>query len=134
MSRCTGAKLPSDGFSMLDPLEDIETRCELLLEVAGFRYASDLALSEINASDPVQFVEEPRNQHDTQAAAVHLRGLKIGYMPRQQAPAVATLLRNEAIEAVVERVNGSADRPLVYLFTRIQPLAASAVAPHRWAQ
>ena len=128
---CTGAKLPSDGFSIIDPLEDIDTRCEMLLEVAGFRHVSPLSVDDIHPGARAQFVAESDNPHDADAVAVHVDGRKTGYVPRQQASAVRRLLQAQAIEATVERVNGSRERPLVYVFARIQPLAIASV-PSRW--
>jgi hypothetical protein len=34
----TTAKLPSDGFSIVDPLDPAIEQCDLVLEIAGFRY------------------------------------------------------------------------------------------------
>lgn len=129
----TGAKLPSDGFSVLDPLDDVQARCELLLEVAGFRHAAQVSREEIKIGDPARFVPEPNNPHDQKAVAVYLGAAKIGYIPRQQAPAVQRLVQEGAIEAVVERVNGQPERPLIYLFTRLQA-EASINTPRRRAK
>lgn len=129
----TGAKLPSDGFSILDPLDDVQARCELLLEVAGFRHAAQLGRDEIKIGDPARFVPEPDNPHDQKAVAVYLGAGKIGYVPRQQAPAVQRLVQEGALEAVVERVNGQPERPLIYLFTRLQA-EASIDTPRRRAK
>ncbi len=118
----------------LDGTPHIEAGCELLLEVAGFRHASDLALNEIRADHRVRLEAEPNNAHDPEAVAVYLQEHKIGYVPRQQAPAVGRLLSNAAIAATIERVNGSAERPLIYLFTRIRSSTTSSVSPRRWAQ
>jgi len=124
---CTGAKLPSDGFSILDPLEDVQTSCELLLEVAGFRHAAQVTPDQIGMGDPVRFAPEQENVRDPHAVAVNLGMHRIGYVPRQQAAAVSRLLRESAIEATIERINGSAERPLVYLFTRLR--AGAALSP-----
>ncbi|MGH8191411.1 MAG: HIRAN domain-containing protein [Rhodanobacteraceae bacterium] len=129
----TGAKLPSDGFGILDPLDDVQASCELLLEVAGFRHAAQVSRDEIKIGDPVRFVPEPDNPHNQKAVAVFLGAAKIGYIPRQQAPAVQRLVQEGAIEADVERVNGQPERPLIYLFTRLQA-EASINTPRRHAR
>jgi hypothetical protein len=129
----TGAKLPSDGFSILDPLDDVQARCELLLEVAGFRHTAPMSRDEIEIGDPVLFAPEPDNPHDQGAVAVYLGAAKIGYIPRQQAPAVQRLVEEGAIEAVVERVNGQPERPLIHLFARLQA-EALIDAPRRHAK
>ncbi|MGA9341076.1 MAG: HIRAN domain-containing protein [Rhodanobacteraceae bacterium] len=93
-----------------------------------------MALNEIRADHRVRLEAEPNNAHDPEAVAVYLQEHKIGYVPRQQAPAVGRLLSNAAIAATIERVNGSAERPLIYLFTRIRSSTTSSVSPRRWAQ
>jgi hypothetical protein len=129
----TGAKLPSDGFSILDPLDDVKTPCEVLLEVAGFRHVARVSPTEIPVGHAVRFVSEPDNAEDPKAVAVYLGEARIGYVPRQQAPAVERLVREGAIEATVERVNGQPERALIYLFTQLQA-AASVNTPQRRAK
>lgn len=126
----TGAKLPSDGFSILDPLEDVRAPCEILLEVAGFRHVANIAPTEVSEGQSVQFVAEPDNTTDAQAVAIYLGKAKIGYVPCQQAPAVKHLAKAGAIEAVVERVNGQPERPVIHLFTRLRQ-ATSMDGPQR---
>jgi hypothetical protein len=46
---------------------------------------------------------------------------------------VQRLVQEGAIEAVVERVNGQPERPLIYLFTRLQA-EVSANTPRRHAK
>ena len=125
----TGAKLPSDGFSIVNPLDDVAEPGELLIEVAGFRYATRVALENLHPGDEVQFVAEPDNSFDSNALAVEVRGQKIGYVPKQQACAVNTLLKTGSLKAQIERINGSSERPLVFLFAQLLPLANVQSAP-----
>lgn len=127
----TGAKLPSDGFALIDPLEDIEGPVDVLLEVAGFRHQSPLSPSALPIGALAELRSEPDNQHDSNAISICVGGTRIGYVPRQQAPALGDLLRRGEIDARVERVNGQADRPLVYLFTSIRPRSRGMFAPRR---
>lgn len=126
----TGAKLPSDGFSILDPLEDVTAPCEILLEVAGFRHVADITPAEVSEGQAVRFVAEPDNTTDAQAVAIYLGEAKIGYVPCQQAPAIKHLVKAGAIEAVVERVNGQPERPVIHLFTCLRQ-ATSMDGPQR---
>ena len=79
----TEAKLPSDGFSVVDPLDLEADRCELTLEVAGHRYCRpEIAFG---LGDDVELVAEPDNSKDPFAVIVRANGQKIGYMNRLQA-------------------------------------------------
>jgi hypothetical protein len=114
----TGGKLPTDGFSVVWPLDEIEAPGEILLEVAGFRY-QDVELDELSVGMPVSFFPEPDNQYDSQAIRVDAGGKRIGYVKRQQCDAVARWLERYHVEAFLERFNGTAERPVVYVFCRL---------------
>lgn len=116
----TGAKLPSDGFSIIDPLDPPVQQCDAMIEVAGFRHASQIPLAEVRIGEPVRFTPEPDNQHDTNAVAVYVQEQKIGYVPRQQTNGIRMWHNSGALSALVERVNGRPERPLIYLFTRFR--------------
>lgn len=123
----TGARLPSDGFSIVNPLEDVSQAAELLIEVAGFRHAAEVSLDVLRIGDEIQFVPEPGNPRDPDAMAVLADGQKIGYVPRQQSHAVRTLLDGRTLRGHIERVNGSHERPLVFVFTEVRPLASTEI-------
>ena len=92
-----GGKLPSDGFSVLWPLDDIKAPGEILLEVAGFRYQG-VRLDELSVGMPVSFVSEPENPMDALALSVEVAGRRIGYVKRPQRPAVMHWLTHYHIE------------------------------------
>ena len=86
----TEAKLPSDGFSVVDPLDLEADRCELTLEVAGHRYCRpEIALG---LGDDVELVAEPDNSKDPFAVMVRANGQKIGYINRLQAQTIGRWL------------------------------------------
>ena len=115
----TGAKLPSDGFSILNPLSDLTAPGEVLLEVAGFRHTSELSLEAISVGMRAALKPESDNPHDPNAVVIRINGKKIGHVPRPQAAAIGDWLRNERpLQAHVERINGTQERPLVFLFAR----------------
>ncbi|WP_303902944.1 HIRAN domain-containing protein [Thiohalomonas denitrificans] len=113
-----GAKLPSDGFSLVWPLEEVTPPGEVLLEVAGFRY-QDIRLEELSAGMPVRFTLEPSNPKDPNALRMDVDGRPIGYVNRFQRNAVANWLGRHQIDAWVERFNGTSERPLVYVYCRV---------------
>lgn len=53
----TGARLPSDGFAIINPFDNINSPFEFLVEAAGYRYYNE-NLS-ININDPVNFIMTP---------------------------------------------------------------------------
>lgn len=55
----TGAKLPSDGFSLVDPLDPDGERCDLMLEVAGFRHQDARETATVSVGNTVQLIPEP---------------------------------------------------------------------------
>jgi hypothetical protein len=123
----TEAKLPSDGFSLVNPLEGPGDRFELMTEVAGFRYYA-AANPPVAVGDLVTFKPEPTNEHDANAVMVCVAGRRIGNVNRLQAPAFRSWLNHRSIEAVIERVNGSRERPRVYVFVRVMPSQGLAAA------
>lgn len=128
----TGAKLPSDGFSILDPLEDVGECCDVLLEVAGFRHVSPVGPQLLCVGEPVSLVIQPDNLHDPMAVAVEIRDQRIGYVPRQQAPAIRDLVATGEVEACIQRINGKPERPLIHLMARIRRRATRPHTPP-WA-
>jgi HIRAN domain len=123
----TEAKLPSDGFSVVTPLEYTDDRFELMLEVAGFRYYAK-AIRPIAVGDVATFKPEPSNEHDPNAVMVCVDDQRIGYVNRLQAPAFQRWLNDRHLEALVERVNGHPDRPRVFMFVRITPSSRQVAA------
>ena len=63
------------------------------LAVAGTRYhAFDQVRDRLAVHDALLLVREADNPHDGNAIAVHFDGLRIGYVPRRDAPGLANLL------------------------------------------
>ncbi|MDL2401588.1 HIRAN domain-containing protein [Rhizobium mayense] len=122
----TEAKLPADGFALVDPLDDTVKTRELMIEVVGHRhYPSDLdgALGEA-----VDLIPEPENQWDPHAVMVLARGMKVGYINKFQCAAFLQWISEDRVTAVIERVNGTADHPRLYIFVRVSPRLASLAA------
>src|SRR5690606_5582036 len=71
----TGAKLPSDGFSLNPDFTKVNPPIDYLLEVAGFRY-TDANVDGLNIGDPVKFVWESDNPVDQDAVMITHAGSK----------------------------------------------------------
>lgn len=115
----TGARLPSDDFALLLPLEDFIAPYELLVEVSGFRHESQASPAELAVGDAVTLVPQPHAK-DEHAVDILWRGRKLGHAPRLQAQALGRLARENRLTASIVRVNGSADRPVVRLFIAVR--------------
>lgn len=117
------AQLPSDGFSLVDPLSvGIEAR-ELICEVAGYRYYArkpDFIAPPIGAR--IEICPEPENAFDPNAVACQFGGEKIGNINRLQAATYGTWAKQQRVSAVVDRVNGTEERPRLFLFVEISEL------------
>ena len=111
----TEAKLPSDGFGLVDQLQDSCVPSEHLIELAGFRYYLDNAEGLIEGV-PLTLEAEPNNQHDPHAVVFRHNGKCVGYVHRFQAATFNKWLGRQRIEAVFERRNGTAERPRAYAF------------------
>jgi len=123
----TEAKLPSDGFSIVDPLDASSTLYDLMLEVAGYRYYA-VEAGPLEIGQPVQVAPEPNNPHDPGAVRFSINDRTIGYVNRLQAPRFQRWLRTASVHAVVERVNGRPERPRAFVFVTIRPGSRMAAA------
>ncbi len=117
----SGAKLPSDGFSIVHPFDQVDEPCELLAEVAGFRYYEGMTM-ELAVGMSATLQPEPGNLYDPQAIMVIVNGKKIGYIGRGLLDAFHRWLNNRSqITAVIEKMNGRPDRPSIMLFVSVVP-------------
>ncbi len=116
----TGAKLPNDGFSLINPFDYTDAPFEFYIEVAGFRYQKNINLDDISVDMAVNFIAEPDNSFDPQAVKIETLGRIIGYVNKIQSPAFTRWLEHYSITACIERLNGTEDRPLIYIYGRVQ--------------
>jgi hypothetical protein len=115
----TEAKLPSDGFSVVDPLDGAIDRCDLMLEVAGHRYHA--ANVQLAVGDLLTIQPEPGNKQDPNAVALLAKNQTIGYINRLQTSAFHRWLAERDVSAVLERLNGRPERPRAFAFIRVRP-------------
>jgi hypothetical protein len=111
----TGARLPSDGFALVPIFPDEVAPCDFLLEIAGFRHVAGTDTANLKVGDPVGFVADPDNPVDQDALAVEHNGVRIGYVNRALRNTFRKWLQGNVVTAIVERINGKPERPLVYL-------------------
>jgi hypothetical protein len=116
----TEAKLPSDGFSLVDPLNGANARCDLMLEVAGYRYYAPVA--DLTVGDSLTIQREHNNEHDPNAVAFRVADQKIGNINRLQADTFQQWLSEREVSAIVERLNGLPGRPRAFAFVRVRPV------------
>lgn len=113
----TEARLPSDGFSLVDPLDPNLISGEVPFEIAGFRHEAKSVVPEVGQS--LRLTPEPTNEHDENAIQVFLGGDRIGYVNRIQAPVIGQWLNTRDLECVVLRFNGRPGAPRAYALLRL---------------
>jgi HIRAN domain len=125
----TEAKLPGDGFSLVDPLNPELDWCDLMLEIAGFRHhVRPEQLKDLNVGQGVEIAPEPDNAKDPNAVRFLLSGRTIGYVNRLQAKTFLRWLAERKVSGVLERINGGEERPRAFVFVRVRPSEAQAAA------
>jgi hypothetical protein len=124
----TEAKLPSDGFSIVDPLDAETDWCDLMLEIAGFRYHVGEEPLAVGIGHPVELKAEPHNPNDPNAVQVCVGARRIGYINRLQAPTFLRWLSTRRVSGVIERLNGNPERPRAFIFVRVRPAQTRAAA------
>ncbi len=122
----TEARLPSDGFSLVDPLDPDASACDILFEIAGHRHyaATRPYLTEGAVLD---LIPEPTNIYDSTAVRIEASGRLIGYVNRLQSKTVITWLSKRAVACWLERLNGATGSPEAFAFLRMR-LSREALA------
>jgi hypothetical protein len=116
----TGAKLPNDGFALINPFDNAAPPFEFYIEVAGFRHQPNISVDDISVGMSVVFIAEPENEYNRDAVRIEVAGKKIGYVNNAQCKAFNSWLGRYPINASVERINGTSERPLVYIYGRVE--------------
>lgn len=115
----TSARLPGDGFSLIDRLDPSTEACDLVLEVTGFRHRRPHP-SLLHEGMPLSLVAEPENPHDADAVRVDASGTTIGYVNRLQARTVSAWLQTRVMSCWLVRRNGRPDSPVAFAFLRMR--------------
>jgi len=119
----SGAKLPSDGFSIIHPFNNVGGACELLIEAAGFRHIKKNNNVEIKIDDPVIFSKEFNETTQEEAINITADGKHIGYVNRGLIPTFNDWIDKKRIaRAWVEKMNGAPGRPTAYVYVKISAI------------
>jgi hypothetical protein len=124
----TEAKLPNDGFSVVDPLDPEIVACELLSEIAGLRYYLKDSTLALEIGDPIELLPEPENPKDPNAVKVYVGSARIGYVNRLQAGTFLQWLKYRQVTGVIERLSGTIERPRAFIFIRVRPIHGRVAA------
>jgi hypothetical protein len=116
----TEAKLPSDGFSLIDRLDPAASCLEVVFEIAGHRHNATCR-DRLMVGQPLDLVADPANEHDVHAVRVEAAGELIGHINRLQAEAVGQWLQNSEVSAWLVRLNGKLDHPRAFAFVSVRP-------------
>ena len=111
----TGARLPSDGFALVPEFPPDAVPCDYVMEVAGTRHVLLSSLSELHEGDVVTIQPDPGNAVEADALAVIHQGHRIGYVNRALKDMFHRWLQTGNMTATIERKNGKASRPLVFV-------------------
>ncbi|HEY9280511.1 MAG TPA: HIRAN domain-containing protein [Eoetvoesiella sp.] len=111
----TGARLPSDGFSLVPVFPKDAVPCDLLLEIAGFRHIEGVSTAQLKVNDPVIFAIDHNNPVDSDAIAINHNKVCIGYVNRALKNTFHGWLKTKKVMATIDRINGKPEHPLIYL-------------------
>lgn len=116
----TGGRLPGDGFEIVPELGGIQAPFDLIVEVAGTRYQTNVRLENVSVGDIVELIPEPTNTFDPHAVKVeHSSGGHLGYIPRPFCEMLRQWMDAGKLSASIQKLNGRPDRRLVYLFISV---------------
>lgn len=121
----TEARLPSDGFSLIDPLDASAYCVDFVFEIADFKHDKN---AEIKIGDSLELEPESLNKSDRQAVRLKADGRSIGYVNRLQSKVIREWLDQREIRCWITRLNGSPDSTRAYAFLRVRSLETSVAA------
>ena len=118
----SGAKLPDDDFTVVHTFENAVPPFEILLRVQGYRYyVGQLPPDSIRQGQEATFEVEPENEFDPRAIKIIINGTRAGYVCRGLTESFHKWFEVRCrIDASVERINGMAERPDIYLFVSVK--------------
>lgn len=119
----TGAKLPSDGFSLVHPLDNAFPPFEYVMEIAGFRHYKGPKM-ELPMGTILDFEKEPKNRYDPFAVKIYAGGVLIGYVPRGLSESFNVWLDKYDVTAslfrISKEISGSIEKPKAVCFLRVR--------------
>ena len=116
----SGAKLPSDGFSLIHPFNDVDGECELLIEAAGFRHLKKNRDLDVKIDAPASFLKEFNTVTNEDAICIAIGGQHIGYVNRGLIPTFLDWMNDKRIKnAWIDKINGTPGKPTAYVYVEI---------------
>jgi hypothetical protein len=118
----SGAKLPDDDFMIINPFENAVPPFELLMLIQGYRYYVErLPFDSIKMEQEATFQAEPENEFDPKAIKIIIGGVHGGYVCRRLTESFHKWFEmGYKIDASIERKNGTAERPEIYLYVSVE--------------
>lgn len=116
----TGARLPSDGFSLVPIFPEDVAPCDYIIEIAGFRHADGADVSRLSVGERVSFSVDAENPVDQDAIGIVHGGIRIGYVNRALKDSFGLWMKKNLVTGTIERLNGKPERPLVYVRVSIR--------------
>lgn len=118
----SGARLPDDDFTVIQTFENAVPPFEFLLHVQGYRYyAEQLPFESIKLEQEATFQAEPENKVDPKAIKIIVGGAHLGYACRGLIESFHKWFEmGYKIDAGIERKNGTAEHPEIYLYVSIK--------------
>jgi hypothetical protein len=117
----TGARLPSDGFSLVPVFPEALETADYITEIAGVRHVYQGDSRSIVAGIRVHFVQEPENEYDADAVAVFTEERKLGYVNRGLRRTFNHWIEKRELAGEVCRIGGASDRPVVHVRVSVRP-------------
>jgi len=118
----SGAKLPDDDFTVIHPFENASPPFELMLPVQGYQYYQEqLPLNSLSDDMQACFEVEPDNRYDSEAIKIIINNVIAGYVCRGLTSSFHKWRQaGLTITAYVERINGTQQKPAVYLYVSVK--------------
>jgi hypothetical protein len=118
----SGAKLPDDDFTVIHTFENAVPPFEFLLNVQGYRYFADrLPFDSIKLEQEATFSVEPENEFDSKAIKIIVGGTHAGYVCLGLTESFHKwFMMGYEIDASIERKNGTAEHPEIYLYVSVK--------------
>ena len=111
-----------DGFSFFPDIQDASTPFQITFEVAGHRHSEGMSkFSDKPAlkGRTVTLEAQDDNEFDPYAVQISIDGVLIGYVPKGLNKGLHKFAKTNKIEAVIARVNGTTDRPILIILAKV---------------
>jgi len=112
------ARLPGDGFSIINPYDDAVAPCQFVSEVSGYRHHKGLEM-ELEVERELAFEPDRENPFDANAIKITVESVTIGYVNKCQTAAFSSWIRCGRVHATIDRKNGTTLKPRLLMFVSV---------------